>query len=79
MASKGPEMSSDGALHAPDDEPPGDGGPLEAAHFIMRALEDLGRLARRHRHEMLVYLIDMTHLETEEILRRGSRRRPSGG
>jgi hypothetical protein len=45
----------------------------------MRALEDLGRLARRHRHEMLVYLIDMTHLETEEILRRGSRRRPSGG
>ncbi len=58
----------------PDDGEPRDGGPQEAAHYIKGALEDLGRVARRHGHDMLGYLIDMAHLETDEILQRGRRR-----
>jgi hypothetical protein len=55
----------------------GDGGPDEAAHYIKGAVRDLSLMARRHRHDMLAYLLDMAHLETEEILRRRDLRKPS--
>lgn len=50
-------------------EPPSDGGPAEAAHYIKGAVHDLARLARRHRLDLLAYLLDMAHLEAEERLR----------
>ena len=46
-------------------EPPSDGGPAEAAHYIKGAVHDLARLARRHRLDLLAYLLDMAHLEAE--------------
>ena len=58
----------------PEDDEPRDGGPHEAAHYIKASLDDLGRMARRHGHDMLGYLLDMAHMEADEILRRGSRR-----
>jgi hypothetical protein len=61
----------------PDDQPQGDGGPEEAALYIKSAVRDLSRMARRHRHDMLAYLLDMAHLETEEILRLCDLRKPS--
>ncbi len=48
----------------------GDGGPREAARYLLEAVADLARIARRHRLEMLGYLLDMAHLEAEEIVRR---------
>ncbi|WPO40109.1 hypothetical protein [Tardiphaga sp. 42S5] len=66
----------------PDDQARGDGGPEEAALYIKSdiksAVRDLSRMARRHRHDMLAYLLDMAHLETEEILRLCDLRKPSG-
>ena len=56
-------------LNGDDDHPPGDGGPAEAAHYIKGAVHELARMARRHRLEMLAYLLDMAHLEAEERLR----------
>jgi len=56
-------------LNGDDDQPPGDGGPAEAAHYIKGAVHELARMARRHRLEMLAYLLDMAHLEAEERLR----------
>jgi hypothetical protein len=50
-------------------EPPGEGGPDEAASFIAETLGNLARLARRHRLDHL--------LEAEEHLRLRSRRRLS--
>jgi hypothetical protein len=35
-------------------------------------------MARRHGHDVLAYLLDMAHLETEEILRLRGLRKPSG-
>lgn len=61
-----------------DDRAKGEGGPEEAAHYIKSAVQDLSRMARRHGHDMLAYLLDMAHLETEEILRRRGLRKPSG-
>jgi hypothetical protein len=52
-----------------DDQPPSDGGPAEAAHYIKGAVHDLGHLARRHHLDMLAYLLDMVYLEAEESLR----------
>lgn len=52
-----------------DDLPIGDGGPAEAAHYIKGAVHDLADLARRHRLDLLAYLLDMAHLEAEERLR----------
>lgn len=52
-----------------DDLPPGDGGPAEAAHYIKCVVHDLARLARRHRLDMLAYLLDMARLEADERLR----------
>jgi hypothetical protein len=53
----------------PDAPAQGDGGPEEAARYIKGVVRDLSRMARRHRHDMLAYMLDMAHLETEEILR----------
>lgn len=65
-------------LPIPDDPAQGDGGPEEAALYIKGAVRDLSRMARLHRHDMLAYLLDMAHLETEEILRLRELRKPSG-
>ena len=64
-----------------DAEPSQDGGSNDAAHYIHYikcAIEYLARLARCHRHEMLVYLPDMAHMDAEEILRLCGARRSSG-
>jgi hypothetical protein len=55
-----------------------DGGPDEAAHYIKGSLADLSRMARRHGHDLLAYLLDMAHLEADEILRVRTPRKPSG-
>ena len=47
-------------------EPPGDGGPREAAQFIAGAVAELGQIARRHDLGMLRYLLDMAQLEAEQ-------------
>ena len=52
------------------DEPPRDGGPAEAAYFIVGAVADLALLARRHKLDMLGYLLEMAQLEAEERVRR---------
>ncbi len=47
-----------------------DGGPLEAAEYVSRAVGELSQLARAHQLGMLAYLLDMAKLEAEETLRR---------
>ena len=56
------------------DEPSGEGGPDEAAAFIAETAADLARLARRHRLDMLGFLLGMAQLEAEEHLRLRSKR-----
>jgi hypothetical protein len=59
---------------SPTDEPPGDGGPDEAAAFIAENLVDLARVARPHRLDMLVCLLEMAQMEADDHLRpRGKR------
>ena len=59
---------------SPNDEPPGDGGPDEAAMFIAETVAALAGLARRHRLAVLVRLLEMTQMEAEEHIRlRGKR------
>ncbi|MDO9439707.1 MAG: hypothetical protein Q7T73_02335 [Beijerinckiaceae bacterium] len=53
-----------------DHEPPGDGGPREAAHFIAGSVRDLTRVARRHDLGMLSYLLDMVLMEAEDEMKR---------
>jgi hypothetical protein len=61
-------------MPASSDDPSGDGGPDEAAAFIAESLVDLARVARRHRLDMLVCLLEMTQMEAQEHLRlRGKR------
>lgn len=48
-----------------------DGGPIEAASFISGALAELAQLSRRHKLDMLCYLLDMAQLEATETVRRG--------
>lgn len=55
-----------------------DGGPDEAALYIKGSVLELSRMARRHGHDLLSYLLDMAHLEAEEILRSSALRKPSG-
>jgi hypothetical protein len=62
---------------SPAVEPPGDGGPDEAAGFIAEALANLARLAQRHRLDHLRYLLAVAQLEAEEHLRLRSRRKLS--
>jgi hypothetical protein len=66
--------SSGNAGGSPNGEPPGDGGPDEAAIFIAETVAALAGLARRHRLGMLVRLLEMTQMEAEERIRlRGKR------
>lgn len=48
-----------------------DGGPIEAASFISETVAGLTQLARRHKLDMLGYLLEMARLESDEIVRRG--------
>jgi hypothetical protein len=56
------------------DEPPGEGGPDDAAAFIAETAADLARLAQKHKLELLGFLLRMTQLEAEERLRLRSKR-----
>ncbi len=49
-------------------DPPGDGGPDEAAAFIAETAAELAALAGRHHLDVLLYLLKMTRLEAEERL-----------
>jgi hypothetical protein len=53
-----------------------DGGPGEAADFIAEQLIDLARLARRHRLDVLGFLLDMSLMEAKEIARLRGKRIP---
>jgi hypothetical protein len=46
-----------------------DGGPKEAAGFIAEQLMELARLARRHKLDVLGFLLDMSVMEAREIAR----------
>jgi hypothetical protein len=59
------------------DEPDGEGGPDEAVAFIAETVADLGKLARRHKLEILSHLLGMVQLEAEERLRLRSKRKLS--
>jgi hypothetical protein len=50
-------------------EPNGDGGPDEAARYLVAAVADLGLIARRHGLDTLGYLLDMAQMEAEDIVR----------
>jgi len=63
--------------HVPGDEPPDEAGPDEAAVFLSEMLADLVRMARRHRLDVLTYLLSMAQLEAEEHVRLRSRGRLS--
>jgi hypothetical protein len=56
------------------DGPSGDGGPDEAAALIAESTAELAALARRHKLDMLNFLLKMTQLEAEERLRLRSKR-----
>ena len=56
------------------DEPSGEGGPDEAVALIAEAVAELAGLARRHKLDMLNFLLGMTQLEAEEHLRLRSKR-----
>jgi len=53
----------------PEEEPPGDGGPVEAACYIAEAVPQLVLMARRHHLDTLAFLLDMAKLEADEVLR----------
>jgi hypothetical protein len=53
-----------------------DGGPSEAADFIAEQLADLAGLARRHKLNMLGFLLDMGLMEAKEIARPRRKRTP---
>ena len=54
--------------------PIGNGGPEEAALHIKSAIAELSQMARLHGLDMLGYLLDMAHMEADEIVRRRGRR-----
>jgi hypothetical protein len=59
---------------SPSDEPPGEGGPDEATAFIAETVAELARIARRHRLDLLGYLLELAQMEAEERVRlRGKR------
>ena len=66
--------SSGRGPRSPAGEPPGDGGPEEAAAYIAQNLADLARLARRHRLDMLVRLLEMAQMEAQERIQPRGRR-----
>ena len=53
-----------------------DGGPKEAAGFVAEQLTDLAQLARRHKLDVLGFLLDMSLMEAKEIVRLGGKRTP---
>ncbi|MBI5132033.1 MAG: hypothetical protein HZA66_21535 [Rhodopseudomonas palustris] len=55
-----------------------DGGPVEAAGYLVEAIGELIQIADVHRLEMLCYLLDMARLEARDIVRRRARRRSTG-
>jgi hypothetical protein len=55
----------------------GDGGPDEAASYLEVAVGELAQLARRHRLDMLGYLLEMAYLEAREQVRLRQRRPPA--
>ena len=57
-----------------NDESRGEGDPDEAALFIAETLADLARLARRHKLDLLVRLLEMAQMESEERVRLRGRR-----
>ena len=59
------------------DEPNGEGGPDEAVAFIAETVAELAKLAKRHKLEILSYLLGMVQLEAEERLRLRSKRKLS--
>ena len=56
---------------------PSDGGPEEAASFIAETVNDLVWLAGRHKLDLLCYLLSMTQLEAEELVRSRGKKKPS--
>lgn len=58
-------------------EPPGDGGPDEAARYLAGAVADLALIARRHGLDTLGFLLDMAQLEAEDIVRLRAARKGS--
>jgi hypothetical protein len=46
-----------------------DGGPQEAAHLIAEQLVDLARLARRHRLDLLGFVLEMGLMEAKKMVR----------
>jgi hypothetical protein len=52
----------------------GDGGPDEAASYLKVAIGELVQLARRHRLDMLGYLLEMAYLEAREQVQLRQRR-----
>ena len=58
-------------------EVPSDAGPEEAASFIAETVSDLAWLAGRHKLDLLCYLLSMTHLEAEELVRSRAKKKPS--
>jgi len=51
------------------DEPPRDGGPGEAAHYLREAIAELSQMAHRHGLTTLAYLLDMARMEADEMVR----------
>ena len=68
---------SDLDLHTELVEPPSDGGPEEAATFIAETVNDLAWLAGRHKLDLLCYLLSMTQMEAEELVRTRGKKKPS--
>jgi hypothetical protein len=56
------------------DEASGEGGPDEAVALIADAAAELAGLARRHKLDLLNFLLGMAQLEAEEHLRLRSKR-----
>jgi hypothetical protein len=61
--------SSDRKRRSQSEEPRGEGGPDEAVAFIAEAVADLAGLARRHKLDLLGFLLRMAQLEAEQHLR----------
>lgn len=50
-----------------------DGGPVEAANYIAEAVSELMLISRRHRLDILTYLLEMAQLEASDFNRRKAR------
>ena len=74
---RGKHGTSGGTGSSQNGEPPGDGGPDEAALFIAETVAALAVLARRHELGMLIRLLEMAQMEAEEFVRLRRRRKLS--